>query len=49
MIIGFIICSLFFTAFGVLGYKEYLKWCERKSDERCQQNLKRKRTASTRN
>ncbi len=41
MVIGFIICSLFCIALGVLGYKEYLKWCERKSDERCQHKRKR--------
>lgn len=35
MVIGLIICSLFCIALGALGYKEYLKWCERKSDERC--------------
>lgn len=41
MVIGFIICAMMSAAFGILAYKSYLNYCEKKADERCQQ-FKRK-------
>jgi len=35
-IVGLVICGLGLITFGWMGCKEYMKWCERKSDERCQ-------------